>query len=992
MFRNLFRRRSRAHTSRLSRPAQHLLLEHLEAREVLSAVAWTAGPSLAAPQSEATAILAPGDAVLMIGGSSNVVPKLTTAATAWTTSFPLDKALEGPGAVTTSAGRMFIFGGRDGTESTSEGWTYDYLVGDHQNISDMTVPRLDFGAAIDLSGHAYAIGGIDTDGNIVLDSVEQYSPSADTWSDMEPLPEPRRGMATATDTTGHIYVFGGSATTSTGGIESTTFRYDVASDSWTTLASMPLAVQDSAAVQAENGLIYVLGGLTSAGPTATVQVYDPATDSWSTDTDLPMSLYAHAAAIDGLSRILVAGGKDAAGQAVRNVYRSQRFDIPETAPVITSRAPTTGSLDSPYTYDVNATANPEATYSLVVAPAGMSIDTQTGVISWQPVEGQHGENSVTVRAENRVGFVDQQFVINVAFDTTPPTAPTALAIDAISTNSIDLSWQPATDNRGIAYYEVLKAYRTGFRGIKTAYAVIQTGITGTSTTLSGLAPLATYKLSIRAVDVAGNVSPRSNQVIAQTQAPPTLRYYTNGLINGSVSVVANHVLQITLAASANPAPTFALLDGPAGMTLDPTSGKVQWTPTATDVGRHTISVEATNSVGSDQLDIPITVTADLPVLRLQFDPNATGSSLPIAGNLLEMLVSDISLTPSTFELVSAPDGMTIEPVTGLIQWTPTVADAGPTLIAVRGTNSAGSTDMNIGFETYFTGSPTNIQVTGQTLLHPTVTWSAPTGAGAAEIEGYTLRATTRYRWGRAYRSHSVTVDVPGGATSTEIQGLLSGKTYKISISAYDANGHHGAFSTEAVTVVSVPAIPNVSWTVSNPNGGPLIANQPVHIQLNNMGIDPATFEIVDGPLGMTIDRATGLATWMPGSADVGTHIVKVRATNNVGPRDISLTLNVLFSGPVTNASAVRSGNSATVSWSAPAYNVSSIASYRITMHWMWSSRRRTRVVMVPGNQLSAALALIPTGAVYHTGVTIAPVDEFGHIGASTPLVRYGSAP
>jgi hypothetical protein len=69
-------------------------------------------------------------------------------------------------------------------------------------------------------------------------------------------------------------------------------------------------------------------------------------------------------------------------------------------PTITSTPVTTATVGQAYTYDVNAT-DPDAgdtlTYSLDVAPAGMTIDSGTGVISWTPVAGQEGANNVTAR-------------------------------------------------------------------------------------------------------------------------------------------------------------------------------------------------------------------------------------------------------------------------------------------------------------------------------------------------------------------------------------------------------------------------------------------------------------------------------------------------------------------------------------------------------------------------------------------------------------------
>jgi hypothetical protein len=618
----------------------------------------------------------------------------------------------------------------------------------------------------------------------------------------------------------------------------------------------------------------------------------------------------------------------------------------------------------------------------------MAIDLHSGLISWQPVEGQAGNHSVTVRAENRVGYFDQTFAVNVLADTTPPTAPTGLAIVSADTTSVTLSWNAATDNRGVASYEVLEGYRTGWRGSKTAYRVVQTGITATTATITGLAPLSSHKYVVRAVDALGNKSINSNQVVATTQSAPTLRYYVNGTINGAVSSKANHLLTIQLTATANPAASFSLVSGPATMTVDSVTGLLQWTPSAADVGPQTVTVAATNSVGTAQIDIPILVAPDLPVLSVQFNPNTGGARYALAGSPLELQVTDASHTPSTFELLAAPAGMVIDTSSGLIQWTPAGSDAGPTSITVRGTNSAGSTELTASFETFFTVSPANIQVTNLTALHPTVSWSAPAGEGAGEIAGYTIQVSARYRYGRAYRTERITFDSSGTDTNEVLTGLTTGRKYTVVINAYRADGARGVLSSEVVEFIPRPALPVVSWTVTNPNGGAIVAAQPVQIQLTNNNPDSVTFAVVDAPAGMTLVADSGLASWIPTASDVGSHIAIFRVTNGVGPVDVVVPINVLFSGPVGNVVAIRNGDGATVSWTAPTGNVVPISSYQITMHWVWSGRRRSRTVTVSGTELSTVLALVPTGAVWHQGVTVTPVDELGRLGAASPLTYY----
>ena len=72
------------------------------------------------------------------------------------------------------------------------------------------------------------------------------------------------------------------------------------------------------------------------------------------------------------------------------------------APVITSTASTSAQWGRPYAYDVEATGTPAPTFSLLVAPSGMTIQTSSGVIAWTPMSSQSGSHTVSVRAQNGV--------------------------------------------------------------------------------------------------------------------------------------------------------------------------------------------------------------------------------------------------------------------------------------------------------------------------------------------------------------------------------------------------------------------------------------------------------------------------------------------------------------------------------------------------------------------------------------------------------------
>ncbi len=84
------------------------------------------------------------------------------------------------------------------------------------------------------------------------------------------------------------------------------------------------------------------------------------------------------------------------------------------APQIISTPVTTAVVGQPYVYDVNATGIPEPTYALLVSPAGMDINTVSGLIQWTPSANQIGDVNVTVEALNAAGSDTQSFTITVS--------------------------------------------------------------------------------------------------------------------------------------------------------------------------------------------------------------------------------------------------------------------------------------------------------------------------------------------------------------------------------------------------------------------------------------------------------------------------------------------------------------------------------------------------------------------------------------------------
>src|SRR5713226_5372595 len=132
-------------------------------------------------------------------------------------------------------------------------------------------------------GFFYVIGGR-ADGTPRSD-LRRYDPDADTWLTLAPMPTPRAGAAAAV-VDDAIFVIGGRTATGgpcTGGPLSVVERYDIVTDTWSTVAPLPGPARSDLVAVSHGGKIFVFGGCSAVfAVTGEVDKYDPQTDTWTT--------------------------------------------------------------------------------------------------------------------------------------------------------------------------------------------------------------------------------------------------------------------------------------------------------------------------------------------------------------------------------------------------------------------------------------------------------------------------------------------------------------------------------------------------------------------------------------------------------------------------------------------------------------------------------------------------------------------------------------
>ncbi|MBW7453045.1 fibronectin type III domain-containing protein [Paenibacillus sepulcri] len=114
--------------------------------------------------------------------------------------------------------------------------------------------------------------------------------------------------------------------------------------------------------------------------------------------------------------------------------------------------------------------------------------------------------NLTVKARDAAGNVSgASNTVTYMIDTQRPTAPANLVVKPHSPTSVTLQWTASTDNVGVTGYNI--------------YSYSGSTLVGESSTntytVTGLNPNASYNFSVKAKDMAGNLSPESNVVSAR---------------------------------------------------------------------------------------------------------------------------------------------------------------------------------------------------------------------------------------------------------------------------------------------------------------------------------------------------------------------------------------------------------------------------------------------------------------------------------------------
>lgn len=282
-------------------------------------------------------------------------------------------------------------------------------------------------------------------------------------------------------------------------------------------------------------------------------------------------------------------------------YVRDSGELDNVLPVITSTPDTLANAGATYEYAVKAVDYDQdipLVYSLLQAPAWLSINAATGLVSGTPVPDPASVAVVVQVADRRGGIATQRFTLRISSSNQPPritsTPVTSVFQDSTYRYQITISDPDANDSH------------TFTSPALPGWLVLNPN-SGLLAGTPGNDDVGEYDITVRVADRAGASDEQSFtlQVINVNDPPKIVT------TDPPVRAVQDSLYRFVVQAEdpdKDDRIAFTFEAAPAWLSIDRTSGEVRGTPKNDDVGASTVTIVATDLAGAtDKLTYTLTV-------------------------------------------------------------------------------------------------------------------------------------------------------------------------------------------------------------------------------------------------------------------------------------------------------------------------------------------------------------------------------------------------
>ncbi|MCA6555209.1 MAG: putative Ig domain-containing protein, partial [Pseudanabaena sp. M114S2SP2A07QC] len=603
----------------------------------------------------------------------------------------------------------------------------------------------------------------------------------------------------------------------------------------------------------------------------------------------------------GKQQFTIKAADNKGGSTLQTVTVSVINAIPNQLPVIVSQPRDRIRLGSNYFYQIEATdADGDAlTYSLDVKPAGMTIQQNT--IVWTPAANQSGNQNVVVVkvTDSQGGSTTQSFQITVAHQAAN-NAPTITSAPNTFVANLDRQYEyqlTGNDPDGDPFFWTLDNAPEGM--------VIdnQTGLLRWNPKQTQLGE---HTVGIRITDLNGTYSGQEFTVkVTGANTPPLVISTPN-----TRGAVGQFYTYTAVAKDAeNDAITYSLARRPSGMEIDPSTGVISWTPSFT--GSYEIQVQARDSQGANSLQ---TYTIVVGTVAVNKSPTITSTPVFLAdtANIYKYQVTatdpDVGDT-LTYELISAPSGVAIDPISGLLSWNSPIVGTYKVVVGVNDGNLRAAQGFTLTaranqLPTIASTNPPTGAIPGVQYVYDAIARDPDGGKltyaidVSSKAKGMTIDELGRLRWTptnaqSGVNNVTITITDEAGATinqtfSINVQPDTTAPTVKLGFAGFDP-AEVGSRVLFQVQATDNARIDNLELTVG---GKAVILDQ-------------------FGQAGFTLDTAgtiTAIAKATDAAGNVKTETFTIDVYDpSVPPKapEVRLDLNLIPDGIISKVTALR---------------------------------------------------------------------------------------
>ncbi len=193
----------------------------------------------------------------------------------------------------------------------------------------------------------------------------------------------------------------------------------------------------------------------------------------------------------------------------------------------------------------------------------------------------------------------------------------------------------------------------------------------------------TYQFEVRVVDTSGAAATQAFTVAVADDDPDVAP-----VITSTAPTVAGAGLGYAyrvVAEDDNLDPlTYSLLQGPAGASISPTGGLLNWAPTTGQVGPASFEVAVDDGRGGVATQaFTVTVEPARPVAPPAFTSDPVLTAVVGQTYLYRAAAADQGHYALSFDLLAAPAGMQVQEEEGAVSWTPTADQVGIQAVRLR---------------------------------------------------------------------------------------------------------------------------------------------------------------------------------------------------------------------------------------------------------------------------------------------------------------------